>query len=383
MKTLIRVLLCLALAGFTVARAISPAKELAHTAKTAQHKPSGKKANAKSLLADSKKALAVMVKAARSDKALDPKTAKNKPFWKSTQTIAKNLKMADKGLAAKNDDFFKGVAHARRAEEQLKIDWQLTGSKNKAVIENGKTLGHSIALLRTQYSKEAERKKKGGELTASEKAAFGKIKAQQKELLAKLKKLEKEASKDKALEKGLKKVQAQAHHILKEPVTLDTFIATLYLLDEQFGLIRGYEYYVDKGWRADYLVLVNLETTYDADYVSWETSASYEWASVETSVDIYEGEEVDVSDSISDEDISSEESYAADESFDMSDAEEEQVAANEDTDAEVDADDTADDDSMDDSADDEGEDMSDDGGSDDGGGDDGSSDDGGGDDGGD
>ncbi len=376
MKILIRILLCLALAGFTMARA----KEPAHAAKTAQHKPSGKKANAKTLLGDSNKALGVMVKAARSDKGLDPKTAKNKPFWKSTQTIAKNLKMADKGLAAKNDDFFKGVAHARRAEEQLKIDWQLTGSKNKAVIENGKTLGHSIALLRTQYSKEAERKKKGGELTAPEKAAFDKIKAQQKGLLAKLKKLEKEASKDKALEKGLKKVQAQARHILKEPITLDTYLATLYLLDEQFGLIRGYEYYVDKGWRDDYLVLVNLETTYDADYVSWETSTSYDWASVDTSVDIYEGEEVDVSESISDEEVSSEESYASDESFDMSDAEEEQVAADEDTDAEVDADDTADDDSMDDSADDEGEDMSDDGGGDDDGG---SDDDGGGDDGGD
>jgi hypothetical protein len=172
----------------------------------------------------------------------------------------------------------------------MKVDWELTGSKDKSVIDNGKKLGHALALLRTDFSKEAERKKKGGELTAKEKAEFDKIKAQQKELLAKIKKLEKEAQKDKALEKGLRKIQAQANHILKEPATVDAYIATLYLLDVQIGLVRGYEYYVDKSWRADYLAVVNLETSYESSYSEWETSASYEWASVDTSVDIYEGD---------------------------------------------------------------------------------------------
>jgi hypothetical protein len=172
----------------------------------------------------------------------------------------------------------------------MKVDWELTGSKDKSVIDNGKKLGHALALLRTDFSKEAERKKKGGELTAKEKAEFDKIKAQQKELLAKIKKLEKEAQKDKALEKGLRKIQAQANHILKEPATVDAYIATLYLLDVQIGLVRGYEYYVDKSWRADYLAVVNLETRYESSYSEWETSASYEWASVDTSVDIYEGD---------------------------------------------------------------------------------------------
>src|SRR5205823_7582202 len=141
----------------------------------------------------------------------------------------------------KNEDILKRIADAVEAEEQMKIDWQLTDSKNKAVIENGKKLGHAIALLRTDFSKEAARKKKGGELTAQEKAQFDKIKAQQKELLAKIKKLEKEAQKDKALEKGLHEIQKQANHILKEPATVDAYIATLYLLDVQIGLVRGYE----------------------------------------------------------------------------------------------------------------------------------------------
>ncbi len=86
-------------------------------------------------------------------------------------------------------------------------------------------LGHAIALLRTDFSKEAARKKQGGELTSKEKAEFEKIKAQQKELLAKIKKLEKAAQKDKALAKGLGEIQNQATHILKEPATMDAYIA--------------------------------------------------------------------------------------------------------------------------------------------------------------
>ena len=382
MKKLVSLSLCLSLSLFAVARAVKPGQTLAAIAKTAQKKPTGEKADAKTLLVDANKALAAMIKAARADNGLDPKTAKNKPFWKSTQLIAKNLTLAKSGLAAKSNDFFKGIAEARQAEEQMKVDWELTDSKNNQVIENGKKLGHAIALLRTDFSKEAARKKKGGELTAKEKAEFDKIKAQQKVLLAKIAKLEAGAKKDKALEKGLREMKKHADHIVKEPITLDAYIATLYLLDVQAGLIRGYEYYVDKPWRADYLVLVDWVHTYETSYYEWETSVSYDWALVDTTVDIDYSEEVAVSESVSDEEISSEEAYAENESFDMSEAEEEEVAAEEDTDEEVAS---ADDDSMEDASDDEGEDMSDDDSGDDegtddnGGDDDGGNDDGGGD----
>ena len=377
MNKLVSLSLCLSLSLFAVARATKPGQTLAVVAKTAQKQSTGEKADAKTLLDDASKALAAMIKAARADTGLDPKTPKNKPFWKSTQLIAKNLKMARTALAAKSNDFFKGIAEARQAEEQMKVDWELTDSKNKQVSENGKKLGHAIALLRTNFSKEAARKKKGGELTAKEKAEFDKIKAQQKELLAKIAKLRAAAKKDKALEKGLREMEKQANHIIKEPITLDAYIATLYLLDVQIGLIRGYEYYVDKPWRADYLVLVDWTNTYDSSYYEWETSVSYDWAVVDTSVDIHE--DVDVSESVSTEEISSEESYVENESFDMSETEEQEVAAEEDADEEMAS---ADDGSMEDASDDEGEDVSDadsgdDEGADDNGGDDGGDDGGG------
>jgi hypothetical protein len=154
-------------------------------------------------------------------------------------------------------------------------------------------------------------------------------------LLAKIAKLEAGAKKDKALEKGLHEMKKQAEHILKEPATVDAYIATLYLLDTQIGLVRGYEYYVDKPWRDDYLWFVNWTNSYETSYYAWEDSVSYDWALVDTSVDIHDSEEVAVSESVSDEEINSEEAYSENESFDMSEAEGEEVAAEEDTDEEV------------------------------------------------
>jgi hypothetical protein len=104
--------------SFAVARATKPGQTLAVVAKTAQKQPTGEKADAKTLLDDASKALAAMIKAARADTGLDPKTPKNKPFWKSTQLIAKNLKMARTAFVAKGNDFFKGIAEARQAESK-------------------------------------------------------------------------------------------------------------------------------------------------------------------------------------------------------------------------------------------------------------------------
>src|SRR4051812_26870625 len=111
MKRSISVLLCLSLTWFAVAKAVTPSKAPGASqgaAKTAKKHPTTK-ADAKTLLHDARKALAAMVKDARADKGLDPKIPKNKPFWKSTQSVAKNLKTAATGLSAKTNDFFKGV----------------------------------------------------------------------------------------------------------------------------------------------------------------------------------------------------------------------------------------------------------------------------------
>src|SRR5207237_3144916 len=109
MKKLVSLSLCLSLSLFAVARAVKPGQTLAAIAKTAQKKPTGEKADAKTLLVDANKALAAMIKAARADNGLDPKTAKNKPLWQSTKMIAKTLTLARSVSAAKITEFSTGV----------------------------------------------------------------------------------------------------------------------------------------------------------------------------------------------------------------------------------------------------------------------------------
>lgn len=398
MKRLIRIAMCVLLLGFGLERAIDGKKLFAAETKAkaatkskaakkpkAAEKASGK-VDAKGALAGARKALAVMIKAARADKGLDPKTPKNKPFWSATQKLSKQLDRAQKGLAAKNDEFFKGISGARSAEAQMKVDWQLTDSKNKQVINGAKKLGRALAILRTDFSKEADRKKKGGELTAKEKEQFAKIKKQQGDLLAKVKALEAKAKKDKGLERGLKKIAADANRVVKAPETVDGFIATLYLLDELEGLLYGYDYYVDKDWRNDWVNVPTWTAAWDPYYDGWGPNP-YVWAETPLIVDVYPSEDFAIPVELSEPEIETQDNFAENEPVEMSEPERDQVAADEDNDPEVESDDTADDDSMEDPSDDDGKDFDgdgdDDGGADDGGDADDGDDDGGGDDGGD
>jgi len=63
MKKFVALLLCLSLSIFAVARAMKPAHTPAAVTKTAKKKPTGQKADAKTLLDDASKALAAMIKA--------------------------------------------------------------------------------------------------------------------------------------------------------------------------------------------------------------------------------------------------------------------------------------------------------------------------------
>lgn len=389
MKNLVRILLCLCLSTFAIGRAISHAASPspAHPAKAEAHKkPGGKKATAKELVATSKKALASMLKKSRADKELDPKKPKNKPFYLAAKKIAAQLDRAEKGLGAKNNDFFDATAKARTAHEQMVVAWDLTGSKNKQVAADGKALGHALDALRKDYSKEAARKKKGGELTAKEKEQFEKIKAQQKDLIAKIDKLEAKAKKDKALEQGLAKMKKEAQHIASAPLTVNDYIAALYLIDTLEGQLYGYDYYVDPAWRGDWIVVDTFLSLWAPIYTDFWYGVDYDWAYFDNPVDVYV-DDYDVYDSVPAEDVAAEEEFVENEP-DMTEAEENDVADDNDVDTDSggdeemgdDADDSGADESADDDSGDNGGDESaddDSGGGDDDGGDDGGGDDGG------
>ncbi len=306
------------------------------------------------LLTNAEKSLALMIKAARADKALEAKTAKNKPFWAATKKVAQNLERAKKGLAAKNNDFFDAVGDARTAMREMKIAWDLTKSTNKAVVGHARKLGDALTVLRTDFSKEAARKKKGGPLSAKEKAQLEKMKAEQKRFQAQLKALEAKAAKDKALLRALKEMQRRADRIANAPMTVAGLVAALYLLDELQGYAYGYQYYVPGAWRTEWQEVTTYVETWETTESEFVTETSYEWSETETAVELEADEEVEATEEISDAEMENAGNFVDDESFEMTDAEEEEVAAEEVAPAE-------DDSSMDDESDDAGSDFDGDG----------------------
>ncbi len=188
-----------------------------------------------------------------------------------------------------------------------------------------------------------------------------------------MKALEAKAKKDKGLTRGLKKIGADAKRVVKAPETLDGFLATLYLLDELEGLLYGYDYYVDKDWRNDWVNVPTWTTAWDPYVDTWGPSP-YVWVDAVPTVDVYPADDFSIPAEMSEPEIDAQEDFAENEPVDMSEPEQEQVAEAEDNDPEVEADDTDDDDSMEDPSDDDGEDFDGDG-DDDGGADDSEDDD--------
>ncbi|MEO8440357.1 MAG: hypothetical protein ABI540_09060, partial [Spartobacteria bacterium] len=335
MRNIIRGLLCICLFALVhsplpghaavAKKALTKAKST-HTA-SAKPKPSGKKATAAELVAAAKKANAAMIKNARADKGLDPNLAKNKPFYTAAKKVTTELDRTDKGLAAKNNDFFDAVSGARSAQEQLKVAWNLTDSKNKKVAADAVALGNALDLLRQDYSKEAARKKKGGELTAKEKAEFAKIQAHQKELLAKINTLQAKSTKDKALQRGLAKMEKESRRIANAKMNLADYLAALYLLDDLEGQLYGYDYYIDPAWRSDWIVVDKYVDYYTPIYANVWTDYAYDWDYVTTPVDIYVGDNVYVDDSLSPAEVDAQEDFVDNGDFDMSRAEAAEVAA--------------------------------------------------------
>ena len=88
MKDLVRLLLCLSLAGFTIGRAANPGSALIATARTA------------------------MVKVARTDKDLDPKEPKNESFdvSESEEDEVAGEEDTDEEVASDDDDSIEDVS---------------------------------------------------------------------------------------------------------------------------------------------------------------------------------------------------------------------------------------------------------------------------------
>jgi hypothetical protein len=72
------------------------------------------------LLNDANKALVAMIKAARADKGSIPRYRRTNRFGNRPDWLRK-IEAVQKGLQTKSNDFFKGIAEASQAEQQMKV----------------------------------------------------------------------------------------------------------------------------------------------------------------------------------------------------------------------------------------------------------------------
>lgn len=282
--------------------------------------PVGKQ-NAGQLLQSAKESLAYTAKAARNaGEKLSPETPTAKPFLLSLKKINDALGDADTGLKEKNPEFFKAVDAARSGVAEMQATWDLTGSDDRNVMAGAKKLGGDIIALHENYSPLAARRAKGGELTAAEKAKFNKIQAQQAALDKKLAALAAKYKNNKALGAGVKQIRNKANRIAKAKPSVASYTGAIDLLSSIAGLIAGYSYYVPASARSEWVTIESVPSSWS--YQSVYEEYSYEWSSVEESVEIYDSESIEVSET----EITEEESYLEENEFDLTEEEETEVA---------------------------------------------------------
>ena len=303
-----------------LAAAVAALAPLQHNVSAEEPKPAGKE-NAPQLLQSARESLAYTTKAARNaGEKLSPENSSAKPFLLSLKKINDALDDADTGLAAKSPEFFKALDSARSAVAEMQATWDLTGSDDKDVMAGAKKLGGDIIALQENYSPVAARRKKGGDLTAEEKAKFAKIQAEQTALDKKLAALAAKYKNDRALGAGVKKIRSKAARIAKAKPSAASYTGAVDLLSTIAGLIAGYTYYVPASARSEWITVSSLPSTWA--YQSIYESYSYEWSSVEESVEIYDSESIEVSET----EVTEEEAYLEETSVEMTEEEETEVA---------------------------------------------------------
>ena len=335
--------------------------------------PSVGKKNAPELLKSARESLAYTTKAARNaGEKLSAKNAAAKPFLNSLKKINASLDQADASLKDKKPDFFKAIDSARSAVTEMQVTWELTGSDDKNVIAGAKKLGGDIVALHENFSPLAARRSKGGELSATEKQKLGKIKAEQKELGKKLEALVTKHKSDRALVAGIKKIRQKSLLIARSGDTVDAFVDALDMLSSILGMFSGYSYYLPPSQRTEWVTICAVPAR--PAYREFYSSYSYDWSYMESSVDIYDSESIEVTS----EEVTSEESYLEETDFNMSEHEEEEVADESDeipeediaeNDLESEQEEVADDQEQNEMADQDADEGGDEGGGDEGGGD--------------
>ena len=213
------------------------------------HEP--QKATAEQLIFDADRALAYLAKSLKEspDRALDARNARQQPFWSAVKRAGETLETIRAQLFARDPKFFETLNDGTQNAAELRSLYPRSGIKSAHVEEGVRALSNALLLLRKNYGREALRKKRGGELSDSEKLDFAKLKDALKALAENLKELEAQAHENRHLSVELSRMMAQLKAGIDSPMTLEALQRARETLDVVEGEWNAYSYYVEPKYR--------------------------------------------------------------------------------------------------------------------------------------
>ncbi len=201
--------------------------------------------NAAELIKGADRAVGYVVKTARESKdaALSSSNDDSRPFWQAVKKLNEALNKVDRGLFLKDETFFTSLADATSAVEEVKITLSMSGSKDPSVQEGVEKVDAAVSLLREHYSKEAVRRKQGGELSEEERAKLNQMKEKQAELEQKLTELEGKVGKNETLIKGIQEVRNKSQQVAHSNNNVSGFLFAMTAMSVISGLIWGWHWW--------------------------------------------------------------------------------------------------------------------------------------------
>ena len=251
------------------------------TAETATEVPAkhkrkeGAAPTAASLVAEMRKAVAFIAKSAK-DK-ISTKSKEARPFWSALKDSSKALDSLESGLKAKDATMLKGLDALGRSLPQLSASWGvLRGGHEGLQVGRGViALSKAYDMYLSHFGPAAARKKKGGEITAGEKAKLVKSRAEVAKLKTQL-----TALKSKAKPKSYELRLIVDLIILCDALAKDSgndlkaYTTYIYQFDRLSHTVGGYGAVIEV-WYPDY-------------YKEWtEVGNSYAVMALEYTVDAY------------------------------------------------------------------------------------------------
>ncbi len=263
-----------------------PAQEAAQEAEAPQTE-----VNAADLVKAADRAIGYAVSKAREseDPALSQDNEDAKPFWQALARLNEAVAKVDRGLTLQDETFHTNLALATSSVEEVKITFGMAEATDADVIEGIEKTDVALALLRDNYSKEAARLEKGGDLSPEEVTQLERIKGQQAELRKRLEEIEAKVANNETLRKGVQQLKKKSQQVSSCRNDVPGFLFAMSAMNIMNGWLWGWHWWWGPWgpWVPGYVVVIQ------DIYVDAIPYLDYDWDLAEAYVDYADYEELE------------------------------------------------------------------------------------------